>query len=178
MVCHKVQHSDPLRPYVDKMVEGFPAVRGVQFESNRTSSPIPPSQSQRSELHGMNASLPLGSSRTGTGTTLGGRKHSMDGLVPNVITEKYLADLHARIKRALRMSDRWNAYVSQLKCSVISLSTRLKVLRFCLTNKLAPLQTFQIVFGATCKRQDSWLRTFRRTWTTQKSKIQFQHFFL
>ncbi|KAH7026747.1 LMBR1-like membrane protein-domain-containing protein [Linnemannia elongata] len=109
VVCHKVQHSDPLRPYVDKMVEGFPAVRGVQFESNRTSSPIPPSQSQRSELHGMNASLPLGSSRTGTGTTLGGRKHSMDGLVPNVITEKYLADLHARIKRALRMSDRWNA---------------------------------------------------------------------
>ncbi|KAF9551160.1 hypothetical protein EC957_010046 [Mortierella hygrophila] len=109
VVCHRVQHSDPLRPYVDKMVEGFPAVRGVQFESNRTSSPIPPSQSQRSELHGMNAGLPLGSSRPGTGATLGGRKHSMDGLVPNAITEKYLADLHARIKRALRMSDRWNA---------------------------------------------------------------------
>ncbi|KAF8945782.1 hypothetical protein BGZ47_001982 [Haplosporangium gracile] len=109
VVCHKVQHSDPLRPYVDKMVEGFPAVRGVQFESNRTSSPIPPSQSQRGEQHGVNAGLPLGSSRTGTGTTLGARKHSMDGLVPNVISEKYLADLHARIKLALRMSDRWNA---------------------------------------------------------------------
>ncbi|KAF9106463.1 hypothetical protein BGX29_009398 [Mortierella sp. GBA35] len=109
VVCHKVQHSDPLRPYVDKMVEGFPAVRGVQFESSRTASPISPSQSQRGELSGMNAGLPLGSSRTGTGTTLGGRKHSMDGLVPAVISEKYLADLHARIKRALRMSDRWNA---------------------------------------------------------------------
>lgn len=101
------------------MVEGFPAVRGVQFESSRTSSPIPPSQSQRGDLHGVSAGLPLGSSRAGTGTTLGGRKHSMDGLVPNVITEKYLADLHARIKRALRMSDRWNAYVSLAKWALM-----------------------------------------------------------
>ncbi|KAG0373070.1 hypothetical protein BGX24_012181 [Mortierella sp. AD032] len=111
VVCHKVQHSDPLRPYVDKMVAGFPAVRGVQFESNRTSSPIPPSQSQRGELQGMNAGLPLGGSRTGTGTGVSStsRKNSMDGLIPAIITEKYLADLHARIKRALRMSDRWDA---------------------------------------------------------------------
>ncbi|KAG0213831.1 hypothetical protein BGX28_003505 [Mortierella sp. GBA30] len=104
VVCHKVQLSDPLRPYIDQMVQDFPAVRGVQFESSRTSSPIPTSQNNRTS-----PATALGGSRNAAGAGIGGRKHSMDGVVPSVITEKYLADLHARIRRALRMNDRWNA---------------------------------------------------------------------
>ncbi|KAF9960370.1 hypothetical protein BGZ72_007175 [Mortierella alpina] len=108
VVCHRVQLSDPLRPFIDQMVENSPAVRGIQFESSRTSSPNSvPQSSNRTDLSG--AGMALGSSRTTAGAVGGGRKHAMDGVVPAIITEKYLADLHARIKRALRMNDRWNA---------------------------------------------------------------------
>ncbi|KFH70825.1 hypothetical protein MVEG_03672 [Podila verticillata NRRL 6337] len=104
IVCHRVQLSDPLRQYVDKMVEGFPAARGVQFEL-RTSSPIPPSQSNRNSTSGT-----LGvSSRTAPASGIAGRKHAMDAAVPANISEKYLADLNARIKWAIRMNDRWTA---------------------------------------------------------------------
>ncbi|KAF9200304.1 hypothetical protein BGZ49_009477 [Haplosporangium sp. Z 27] len=102
VVCHKVQLSDPLRPYVDKMVQHFPAVRGIQFESSRAASPIPNSQSQRDTSGATGASL-------GIPRAPGGRKQALESLVPPVITEKYLADLHARTKRAIRMNDRWTA---------------------------------------------------------------------
>ncbi|KAK3818784.1 MAG: LMBR1-like membrane protein-domain-containing protein [Benniella sp.] len=105
VVCHKVQLSDPLRPYVDQMVEGFPAVRGVQFESSRTVPSITSSQSHRGDPGG----AAIGSSRFASGLSTGGRKHFTDALVPATVTEKYLADLNARIKRALRMNDRWTA---------------------------------------------------------------------
>ncbi|KAF9164078.1 hypothetical protein BGX20_001091 [Mortierella sp. AD010] len=105
VVCHKVQLSDPLRPYVDKMVQNFPAVRGIQFESSRATSPAPSSQSQRTDLPGASLGIP----RIAPGSGVGGRKHALENLVPQVITEKYLADLHARAKRAIRMNDRWTA---------------------------------------------------------------------
>lgn len=105
MVCHKVQLSDPLRPYVNQMVEGFPAVRGVQFESSRIAPSITSSQSHRGDPGG----AAMGSSRFTSGLGTSGRKHFTDALVPATITEKYLADLNARIKRALRMNDRWTA---------------------------------------------------------------------
>ncbi|KAF9108448.1 hypothetical protein BGX27_008344 [Mortierella sp. AM989] len=101
VVCHKVQLSDPLRPFVDRMVRNFPAVRGIQFESSRAVSPIPNAQSQ--------AGTSLGIPRIAPSSGVGGRKQALESLVPQVITEKYLADLHARIKRALRMNDRWTA---------------------------------------------------------------------
>ncbi|KAF9897311.1 hypothetical protein BX616_005820, partial [Lobosporangium transversale] len=118
VVCHKVQLSDPLRPYVNQMVEDFPVVRGVQFESSRTVSPILSSQNQRgggtTDLlnaadggAGSGGNYLLGISSRMGGTH--GRKNPSEGLIPQVITEKYLADLHARIKRALRMKDRWTA---------------------------------------------------------------------
>ncbi|KAF9990732.1 hypothetical protein BGZ75_000118 [Mortierella antarctica] len=108
VVCHRVQLSDPLRPFIDQMVENSPAVRGIQFESSRTASPNSASHSNnRGDLSG--AGMTLGGSRTAVSAGSGGRKHGTDGAVPAIITEKYLADLHARIKRALRMSDRWNA---------------------------------------------------------------------
>ncbi|KAF9980776.1 hypothetical protein BGZ65_004697 [Modicella reniformis] len=106
VVCHRVPPSDPLRPYVDRMVEDFPAVRGVQFESSRPVSPIPPSLSQRGDLIGGATS---GTSRFTSGLSTGGRKHFTDSIVPAVVTEQYLADLNARIKMALRMNDRWTA---------------------------------------------------------------------
>jgi len=85
------------------MVEGFPAARGVQFET-RTSSPIPPSQSNRNDSSGT-----LGvSGRTAPASGIA-RKHAMDAAVPANISEKYLADPNARIKRAIRMNDRWTA---------------------------------------------------------------------
>ncbi|KAF9424167.1 hypothetical protein BGZ94_008071 [Podila epigama] len=99
--------SDPLRPHVDKMVKDFPAARGVQFDP-RASSPIPPSGSA---FPGANVAF----SRTGTAsgtttTTASGRKHITNAAtIPTTITEKYLADLHARIKWAIRMNDRWTA---------------------------------------------------------------------
>ncbi|KAG0000368.1 hypothetical protein BGZ79_006010, partial [Entomortierella chlamydospora] len=105
VVCHKVQLSDSLRPYVDKMVQNFPAVRGIQFESSRAASPAPSSQSQRTDLTGASLGIP----RIAPGSGVGGRKHALENLVPQVITEKYLADLHARAKRAIRMNDRWTA---------------------------------------------------------------------
>ncbi|KAF9579356.1 hypothetical protein BGW38_004420 [Lunasporangiospora selenospora] len=43
-----------------------------------------------------------------------GRKQTMDNIVPAIITEKYLADLNARIKKALRMNDRWTAIWNDL----------------------------------------------------------------
>ncbi|KAG0266041.1 hypothetical protein BG011_003479 [Mortierella polycephala] len=109
VVCHKVQLTDPLRPYIDQMVKDFPAVRGIQFPSSRTASPIPTSQNYRTDISGSGLGSTLGSSRDTMSSGTGGRKHSMDGLVPALITEKYLADLHARIKLALRMNDRWTA---------------------------------------------------------------------
>ncbi|KAG0301372.1 hypothetical protein BGZ98_008411 [Dissophora globulifera] len=105
VVCHKVQLSGPLRPYVDKMVEDFPAVRGVQFESSRTASPIP---FQRGDVTGTASGATSGVSRMPPAPGVLTRKQSLES-VPAVITEKYLADLHARIKRALRMNDRWKA---------------------------------------------------------------------
>ncbi|KAG0223548.1 hypothetical protein BGX31_008446 [Mortierella sp. GBA43] len=105
VVCHRIQVSDPLRPYVDQMVEGFPAVRGVQFESSRTVSPTSFSQGQRGDLGG---GAGLGGSRLTSGLSTSGRKFT-DAVVPAIVTEKYLADLNARIKRALRMNDRWTA---------------------------------------------------------------------
>ncbi|KAF9966985.1 hypothetical protein BGZ70_000525 [Mortierella alpina] len=108
VVCHRVQLSDPLRPFIDQMVENSPAVRGIQFESSRTASPNSASHNgNRGDLSGTGGAL--GGSRTAVSSSSGGRKHATDGAVPVVITEQYLADLHARIKRALRMNDRWNA---------------------------------------------------------------------
>ncbi|GJJ69973.1 hypothetical protein EMPS_02322 [Entomortierella parvispora] len=107
VVCHKLQLSDPLRVHVDRMVADFPAVRGVQFESSRTSSPIPRNDAAGGANTGGATSGPP--TRPALVGGIAARKHSMDGLVPAIITEKYLADLHARIKRALRMKDRWTA---------------------------------------------------------------------
>ncbi|KAF9431336.1 LMBR1 domain-containing protein 2 [Entomortierella beljakovae] len=108
VVCHKVQLSDPLRPYVDKMVQDFPAVRGIQFDSARAVSPIPGSQGQRTDMSGATGAA-MGIPRIALNSGPGSRKQALESLVPQVITEKYLADLHARIKRALRMNDRWTA---------------------------------------------------------------------
>ncbi|KAG0052945.1 hypothetical protein BGZ83_001871 [Gryganskiella cystojenkinii] len=117
VVCHKLPLSDPLRVHVDRMVADFPAVRGVQFESSRTSSPVPRGGDVASGAAlTANTTATSGTATRPTTSTSGlaARKHSMDGLVPAIITEKYLADLHARIKRALRMNDRWTAIWNDL----------------------------------------------------------------
>ncbi|KAF8923123.1 LMBR1 domain-containing protein 2 [Dissophora ornata] len=108
-VSKVAKFSDPLRRYVDRMVEDFPAVRGVQFESFRAASPILSTQGQRGDITGAASGATLGVPRMAPGSNVISRKHSMDALVPAEITEEYLADLHARIKRALRMNDRWTA---------------------------------------------------------------------
>ncbi|KAG0222119.1 hypothetical protein BGW41_006206 [Actinomortierella wolfii] len=107
VVCHKMQPSDPLKPFVDKMVHNFPEARNIQFEPSRASSPLAGSGRDRSTpISGIRF---VGSSHSSTLSRAGGRKNSTENMVPAVITEKYLADLNARIKKALRMRDRWTA---------------------------------------------------------------------
>ncbi|KAF9969688.1 hypothetical protein BGZ73_007819 [Actinomortierella ambigua] len=103
----KMQPSDPLKPLVDKMVHNFPEARSIQFESSRTSSPLPGSARDRSTPS--NNGRLFGSSQTPATARTVGRKSSVESMVPAVLTENYLANLNARIKKALRMRDRWTA---------------------------------------------------------------------
>ncbi|KAF9161923.1 hypothetical protein DFQ26_004019 [Actinomortierella ambigua] len=107
IVCHKLQSSDPLKPLVDKMVHNFPEARSIQFDSSRTSSPLP--GSTRDRPTSTNNGRFFGSSQPSASSRAGGRKNSIESMVPAVLTEDYLANLNARIKKALRMKDRWTA---------------------------------------------------------------------